>query len=160
VNVPHELHGWALRHHVSLEALAELSQLLGSAATAAGSGPGSETRVQSQVRLAGPARDMRLWRNNVGVLKDARGVPVRYGLANDSAGLNRNLKSSDLIGWRRLPVTPAMVGTAVAQFVALECKAPGWVYRGDEREQAQSRWLTLVLADGGYAKFITDAGQL
>jgi len=159
MNVPTELHGWALRNRVSLAALQELGELLG-AAVVPGSGEGSEARVQSQVRLAAPVREMRLWRNNVGVLKDERGVPVRYGLANDSPGLNRNLKSSDLIGWRRLPITPAMVGTWVAQFVSLECKRPGWTYSGDERETAQNRWLALVAIDGGYAKFITDAGEL
>jgi hypothetical protein len=121
----------------------------------------SESAVQSLVRLAGPKVGMRLFRNNVGAIKDERGVPVRYGLANDSPALNKRLKSSDLIGWRRLPIAPAMVGCVVAQFVSLECKRPGWSFGpGDEREEAQRRWLELVLADGGYAKFVTDPDQL
>jgi hypothetical protein len=149
-----ELAEWAQRHGVSAAAIAELSGLLG-AVPAAGGG-GSEAKVQSLVRLAAPGHGMRLWRNNVGVLKDERGVPVRYGLANDSPALNKRLKSSDLIGWRRLPITPAMVGYAVAQFVALECKHPAWRPSAhDERERAQGAWLALVTADGGYAKFVT-----
>ncbi len=95
---------------------------------------------------------MRLWRNNVGVLKDERGVPVRYGLANDSPQLNKRLKSSDLIGWRRLDIG----GQVVAQFVALECKREDWKRRpNDAHETAQEAWLSLVAADGGYAKFTT-----
>jgi hypothetical protein len=160
MTLPAELHGWAIRHGITAHALADLSLALGTSPDAPAPGAGSESRVQSQVRLAAPHRDMRLWRNNVGVLKDERGVPVRYGLANDSPGLNRNLKSSDLIGWRKLPITASMAGSHVAQFVSLECKRPGWTYRGDDREVAQARWLGLVAADGGYAKFITDAGAL
>lgn len=158
--VPIELRQWALRHHVSLEALSELSGLLGAAATPEAQGVGSEARVQSQVRLAAPAAGMRLFRNNVGVLKNEAGTPVRYGLANDSPALNKRLKSSDLIGWRRLVVQPHMVGGIVAQFVALETKHEGWTYSGDEREVAQQAWVALVAADGGYAKFVTGAGQI
>lgn len=157
--IPIELKAWAMRHHVGEDALAELSGLLGAVA-APSSSTGSEARVQSLVRLAAPGHGMRLFRNNVGVLKDERGVPVRYGLANDSPALNRQLKSSDLIGWRRLPITPEMVGYAVAQFVAIECKREGWKPSGDAHEQAQGRWLTLVAADGGLGKFVTGAGDL
>ncbi len=154
--VPVELREWALRHRVSLEALAELSALLGAGThpKAAGEG-GSETRAQSLVRLAAPQHGMRLFRNNVGVRPDDRGVPIRFGLANDSAQLNKRLKSADLIGWRALPIGPHHVGTTVAQFVSLECKPAGWTYRGDEHEEAQARWAGLVVADGGYARFVT-----
>lgn len=158
--LPTELRQWALRHHVSLEALAELSTILGADTAPVSAGVGSEARVQSQVRLAAPHADMKLWRNNVGAIKDDRGVPVRYGLANDTPALNKRLKSSDLIGWRRLVITPAHLGTTVAQFASLECKHEGWAYRGDEREEAQQRWLGLVAADGGYARFITQPEQL
>lgn len=158
---PLELRQWAVRHHVSLEALAELSGLLGAAAMPVDqAGTGSEARVQSQVRLAAPPAGMRLFRNNVGALRDERGVPVRYGLANESKAQNEKLKSSDLIGWRRLVITPAMVGSIVGQFVALECKHEGWKYTGDEHEVGQYNWQALVAADGGYAKFITHPGQL
>lgn len=160
MSVPVELKAWALRHHVSLEALAELSSILGAAATPSSGGGGSESRVASQVRLAAPGRGMRLFRNNVGVLKNEAGTPVRYGLANDSPALNRQLKSSDLIGWRRLRIEPHMLGNVVAQFVALETKKEGWTYSGDEREEAQQRWLGLVAADGGYARFVTSADEL
>jgi hypothetical protein len=159
--IPLSLKEWALRHHVGVDAMAELSAILGASGAAVQGSGGSEGRVQSMVRLAAPAHGMRLWRNNVGVLTDERGVPVRYGLANDSPALNKRLKSSDLIGWRRLEIRPEMVGYAVAQFVSIECKREGWKHSPrDAHEAAQLSWLTLVQADGGYARFVTGAEQL
>jgi len=155
-----EMKTWALRHHVSLEALAELADLLGAPTQPNDTGAGSESLVASQVRLAAPALGMRLFRNNVGVLKNEAGTPVRYGLANDSPALNKKLKSSDLIGWRRFEIQPQHVGSCIAQFVALETKRQGWAYTGDDREQAQQRFLALVLADGGHARFTTGPHEL
>lgn len=161
MTLPVELHSWAVRHHVSAEALVDLARTLGHPMAPGEAGEeASETRVQSCVRLAAPMKGYTLWRNNVGVLQDARGVPVRFGLANDSPKLNERLKSGDLIGWRRREITPDMVGRVVAQFVSLEVKAGGWAYSGDGRERAQSRWASLVAADGGMGRFITDAEQL
>lgn len=154
--VPIELRAWATRHGVTAAAIAELGAILGAAGTDSANGL-SEANTQSRVRLAAPALGMRLFRNNVGVLRDERGVPVRYGLANDSPALNKRLKSSDLIGWRRLEIG----GCVVAQFVALECKRPDWKFTpGAERDEAQRRWLELVAADGGYAKFVTDPAAI
>lgn len=160
---PVGLAAWAHRWSVPPEAFVELRLMLGAECppppppTPA---QASEAYSQSQVRLEAPHKGVRLWRNNVGVLEDKRGVPVRYGLANDSRQLNERLKSSDLIGWRRLTITPAMVGAVVAQFVSRECKRPGWTYTGDDREVGQERWINLVQADGGDAAFTTGPGSL
>lgn len=157
---PVEIRQWAVRHHVGQDALAELSAILGSTGTEE-TGARSESNVQSRVRLAAPAAGMRLWRNNVGVLTDDRGVPVRYGLANDTKALNDRLKSHDLIGWRRVVISPPMVGSLIAQFVSLECKREGWrPGESPAREQAQERWAALVVADGGYSRFVTAPEQL
>lgn len=155
-----DLRTWALRHGISDHALADLAALLGQAAGIGQEANASESRAQSEIRLAAPSLGMRLFRNNVGVLKNEDGRPVRYGLANDSAALNKRLKSSDLIGWRRLAIGPEHVGATVAQFVAIECKAPGWRYRGDDHEEAQQRFLALAAVDGAYARFATGAAQL
>lgn len=122
----------------------------------------SEGFAQSAVRLeAGGLPGVTLWRNNVGVLPNPEtGRPVRYGLANDSAQLNRVLKSSDLIGWRSVLITPDMVGRTVAVFLSRECKHPGWVFRGTEREIAQKAWIDLVNRAGGDAAFATGPGTL
>jgi len=119
----------------------------------------SEAFVQSQTRLEAPRWGVTLWRNNVGVLVDRDGRPVRFGLANDSAQLNAEIKSSDLIGWRAHVVTPADVGRTLAVFVARECKAQGWTYRGTERELAQKRWIDLINQNGGDAAFATGPGS-
>lgn len=126
--------------------------------------PISEAYVQSVVRLEAPAKGVRLWRNNVGVLLDKSGRPVRYGLANDSRGLNEKLKSADLIGWRRVLITPDMVGRLIAQVVSRECKPPDWrpALTGAlfEHEEAQRAWARIINEDGGDACFATGEGTL
>lgn len=162
--IPANLAQWAIRHHVSIEALADLAAILGATVPPVTPAPPtrhqSEAYVQSQVRLEAPEKGVRLWRNNVGVLQDETGRPVRYGLANDSKALNEKLKSSDLVGWRRLLITQAMVGHIVAQTVVRECKPYGWTWRGTDREVAQLAWIQLVAADGGDARFTTGPGTL
>ena len=116
----------------------------------------SESATQALVRLSYTGTGGRLWRNNTGVLTDPGGRPVRFGLANDSPALNAQIKSSDLIGWRCVTITPDMVGQRIAQFASIECKAPGWrLTPGDARGHAQKRWLDLVRDSGGHGLFVT-----
>lgn len=154
---------WAARNGVSLAAVQELSQIFGmhGGHPMPIAAPGtSESAVQSAVRLEATKNGVRLFRNNVGVLTDERGTPVRYGLANDSKSLNQIIKSADLIGWRTIIITPDKVGQRIAQFVSRECKAVGWHYTGDAREKAQLSWAELVTAGGGDAAFCTGIGTL
>jgi hypothetical protein len=102
----------------------------------------TETDVQNAVRLAVQSHGGAVWRNNVGALLDERGVPVRFGLANDSAQLNRVFKSSDLIG-----LCPR------GRFLAIECKEPGWRWRGGAHEGAQLAFIEHVRAHSGLAGF-------
>lgn len=116
----------------------------------------NEATVQSIVRLEASKLGWLLWRNNVGVLVDSRGVPVRYGLANDSKAVNANVKSGDLIGVRPVTITVDMVGSVIGQFVSIECKRPGWKPSAtDEHTAAQMRWAEIVLLAGGHAIFST-----
>lgn len=91
-----------------------------------------EKPIQGQVFLKlGSRPDIRLWRNNVGngffgkvvdtektgtgllvVLESAR--RVQTGLC---------VGSSDIIGIRRVKITPEMVGKEIGQFLAIECKS-------------------------------------
>ena len=121
----------------------------------------TESHAQSLVRLQAARLGWRLWRNNVGVAQTLDGRPVRYGLANDSHALNDRIKSSDLVGWRSVLITPAHVGTVIAQAVTIECKAPGWrpPVRGP-RELAQAAWIDMLVADGGYGGFTDGSGPL
>lgn len=127
----------------------------------------SEARVQSRVRLeAGHSPGVTLWRNNVGVLPDRTGRPVRYGLANESPDLNKRLKSGDLIGWRSVLITPDMVGRVIAQFLSRECKPEDWTPAPPTNlalyahEEAQREWARIVNEAGGDARFATGVGTL
>ncbi len=145
---------WSRRHNVSPQAMVELVRILAEPCDVVRTDfePMSEAGVQALIRLAAPKRGGILYRNNVGVYSDNRGVPVRYGLANESKRMNRRAKSSDLIGW-----LPAMFGGRMrAIFTAIECKKAGWRFRpNDPREAAQNHFMQLVRAGGGIAGFVT-----
>lgn len=116
--------------------------------------PLAESTVQNQIRDMGARLGDHLWRNNCGVLPDATGRPVRYGLCNDSPALNKVVKSSDLIGPTRITITPEMVGQVVAVFTAIEVKEEGWTFNPrNPREVAQKAFIDLVLQAGGFAGF-------
>ena len=111
----------------------------------------AETILQQQIRLAvGINPDTRIFRNQVGSLPDPRtGRLVTFGLARGSA---------DLIGWRTVTITQAMVGTRIAVFTSIEVKTP--TGRVSPTQQA---WLSLVQAAGGLAgiaRSVTDAQAL
>jgi hypothetical protein len=114
----------------------------------------SEEAIQAKIRLLAPYHGFTLYRNNVGALLDMRGIPVRYGLANESKKENEKTKSGDLIGWESFIITPDMVGMRIARFVSREIKEEGWSYTGTPREQAQLKWANLVNAAGGDACFV------
>lgn len=162
--IPVGLAPWMLRHGVSYAAMAELAQITGLFVPPAVPPPAgaqaTEAYAQSLVRLEAPRVGVYLFRNNVGVLEDRNGRPVRYGLANDSAALNAVLKSADLIGGRPVTITPQHVGQTLLQFLSRECKPPGWSYTGTPREVAQLNWANLINSHGGDAKFATGPGTL
>lgn len=121
----------------------------------------SEAKVQAEVREKASQLGWRLWRNNVGVFVDERGVPVRYGLANESSAMNKVVKSSDLIGLRPVVITPDMVGQTIGQFVAIECKHGEWSMReNDKHAGAQKAFIEMVKKLGGHGLFATDKEQL
>jgi hypothetical protein len=120
----------------------------------------SEQSVQAAVRLEASRKGCRLWRNNVGACKTDTGGQIRYGLANDSAGMNRVIKSSDLIGIRPVTIGPEHVGTVIGQFLAREVKKGSWRFAGTDREQAQLRFIAAVRALGGDAAFSCGEGTI
>jgi hypothetical protein len=145
------LNDWAARYGVTASALDELRVILGAPVGDPATPDASEANVQARERLSMQRRGGALWRNNVGVCPDNH---VRYGLANDSAAINSVLKSSDLIGWQPVVIDASIIGTTIAQFVAIECKHGGWTRRvGDPHEDAQERWLAHVTTSGGEGRF-------
>jgi len=155
---------WALKYGVHPAALEELRRMMlgvqDSAPLAREDGISSEGAVAKLVRLEASAKGCILWRNNVGALTDGRGIPVRYGLANDSKAMNERVKSSDLIGVRPVLVEPHHVGTVIGQFLARETKAPGWTYHASEHELAQLKFIEIVTALGGDAAFTQSEGSI
>ena len=152
---------WAARWGIPPAAVAELQtrvlRLDGTPGSAVGK---SEAAVQNAVRLEASRKGGRLWRNNVGAGYSDTGDFLRWGLANDSAQVNRTIKSADLIGLRPVRIEQKHVGLVLGQFVSREIKASGWKYAGTDREVAQLNWATLIGTLGGDARFATSEGTL
>ena len=153
------LEQWAIKHHVSAVALADLKQSLGLELPAS-EPTKSESRVQSECRLTASQAGGLLLRNNVGAGTLDNGQYLRWGLANDSKRLNTHVKSGDLIGIWPLLITPEHLGLTIGQFWSVEVKGANWTYSGTEHEQAQARWAQLVIAHGGRAQFCNNARLL
>lgn len=119
-----------------------------------------ESSIQILVREEATKKGCRLWRNNVGACYTDRGDFLRYGLANDSAQLNKLIKSSDLIGIRPVVITHAMVGLTIGQFLSREIKHRDWRWRNTPHDQAQFAWIRLVNLLGGDAAFAQGEGTI
>lgn len=157
---------WALRHPVAALELVHVTAAAPATEEPAGS---DEAWAQQNVRFLVPRAGGLIWRNNVGATPAMlqTNCPkcnfyfekpqriIRYGLANDSHQLNEIIKSSDLIGLRPVLITAAMVGSTIGQFMAIECKHPGWSYTGKGREVQQQAYLSLAASKGAYACFST-----
>ncbi len=102
--------------------------------------------VPALLKLAAFKPHVKLYRNNVGTLRDRFGNYVTYGLCNGSG---------DLIGYRSLIVTQAMVGTRIAQFVSIEAKSA----RGQLRE-SQRVWMEQCRAAGALAVCVRSVEDL
>lgn len=141
------------------EAAAELRAMQAAAIvpTPAGFEGYTEKAIEQKVRAAAFAAGRVLWRNNVGALLDARGVPVRYGLMNESKAMNERNKSPDYIGIKPVLITPAHVGQVIGQFYARETKEAAWKYTGTPHEVAQLNAITIINNYGGDAAFTTGA---
>lgn len=82
--------------------------------------------------------EVTLFRNNVGAGKLAGGQFVRFGVGGKGG--------SDLLGWKSVEITPAMVGERVAVFVAIETKVPGGHVLPE-----QEHFIKVVVEAGGLA---------
>lgn len=157
------LYQWAAKWAIPIAALDDLQREFRTVSTDPPNvlpPPGSEAMVQSIVRLEATHKHKRLFRNNVGAGMLDNGSFLRWGLANDSKGINDACKSADLIGISGELITAADIGQPRGRFVAREIKVPGWQYSGAPREVAQLRFLELIAAYGGDAAFATGAGTL
>ena len=99
----------------------------------------AETSIMKAVQVALSQAGARVFRNNIGALQDRSGRWIQYGLCPGS---------SDLIGWRSVTVTEAMVGAKAALFVACEVKSQGPRAKATPE---QISFLSAVTAAGGIA---------
>ena len=152
---------WAAKHP---QAAAELADLLGAVAWApyVEHDSKSEAWAQQQDRLKVAHAGGMTWRNNRGATPakcpdcGVKRQPTRYGLANDSAKLNKVVKSHDLIGIMPRLILPVDVGQTIGQFISIENKRPGWSFDPlSEHEQAQAAWGSIITRLGGFATFST-----
>lgn len=151
---------WGVPYAALLDLQREMAMDAGPAIAAPVPGETSESAVQARVRLEAAEKGVYLWRNQSGAMQNETGRWVRFGLCNDSKALNEHIKSADLVGIRPVVITPQHVGHTIGQFVAREVKEAGWSYGGTAREEAQLRFLNLVLAAGGDAAFAPGTGTL
>lgn len=142
---------WAAKHP---QAAADLFNMFTLAGRAKPDGP-SEAHIQSAIQLEAPSKGYWLGRNNSGVLMNEQGVPVRFGLGNVSAAVNKVIKTGDLIGMKTVTITPDMVGQQFARFVSVEVKKPG-----GRIEKAQQSWAALVNKRGGLGLILNEVGLL
>lgn len=118
-----------------------------------------ESAVDSHIILDCARLGDYLWRNNTGAANmvnpdTGKTSFVRFGLANESAQMNKIIKSSDRIGITTITITPDMVGQRIGVFTAIETKPSDWVFRhSDKRAVAQAAFHDIVLNAGGFAGF-------
>ncbi len=106
----------------------------------------TEAATLQAIRLdLGRELAVRLFRNNVGSLRDAAGRLVRFGL-HPGSGV--------LIGGRSVLITPAHVGQTLAVFASIEVKSDTGRARDD-----QHNWAAAVAAAGGLAGIARNPGQ-
>lgn len=144
------IHDWAMRWGIPAQAMSELltMPLPDSVPTQQ-----TEAAVQVDTRLEASRNGNILWRNNNGAGMSDDGRYLRWGLGNDSKKINDEFKSSDLIGITPVTVAPYHVGRIFGIFTAVEVKRGNWSWSGNEREQAQWKYLQLVNSKGGFATF-------
>ena len=105
----------------------------------------SEADLMRAIQLDCSVGDVRLFRNNVGVLQDNKGHYIRYGLA---------VGSSDLIGWRTVTIMPRDVGNDVAVFCAIETKSLSGLLTKPQRA-----FIDTVNLSGGFAGMARSVGD-
>jgi hypothetical protein len=105
----------------------------------------SEADLVRDIRLRLSIGDVRLLRNNVGALQDARGHWITYGLG---------VGTSDLIGWQSRIIRAADIGSRLAVFTAFEAKSE----HGRLTEE-QSAFIGTVLTAGGIAGVVRSVDE-
>lgn len=113
-----------------------------------------ESERQKLIQLAATRSGAVTFRNNVGVGWVGRSTRKgNYTILEGARPLHAGLceGSSDLIGWTSVEITPAMVGTKIAVFTAIEVKQPG-----KRPTPEQVNFIEQVRRAGGFAGVARD----
>ena len=105
----------------------------------------AESSIQNKVQLAASRLGHRLFRNNVGKVRDDKGRWHSFGWPKGSP---------DLTGWQRVTITEDMVGKTVAVALGVEIKTATGRVRPD-----QERFLEMMKEQGcicGVARSVED----
>lgn len=111
-----------------------------------------EKQVQELIQLEASKMGAKLFINTSGAFKDNTGRLVRFGLGH--VRKNQEFKSSDLIGFMPVEITPDMVGKKLPVFMAIECKKPDWKPTNSLREAGQKIFIDVVKNNNGIASFV------
>lgn len=120
-----------------------------------------ESRIWRAIRDKCSTGNVRLFRNEVAhvmmirhrsqsirqkIIAECHAVALRHGgsAARASVGLGKG--TGDLIGMKRVRITPDMVGQDVAVFLSIECKTATGATRPE-----QKNWMAFVQGFGGIA---------
>jgi len=119
----------------------------------------SEKKIQTEVLAAlGSRPDIRLFRNSGGngftgeVVEYQNGVATLYNARRVTFGLCQG--ASDLIGLKKVTITPEMVGKDVAVFMAVEVKSE----RGRPSKE-QAAFIKMVQGFGGIGAVVKSVGE-
>jgi hypothetical protein len=110
----------------------------------------SEVALMRAIQIElGTRESVRLFRNNVGALKNDAGTWISYGLCPGS---------SDLIGLQSVTITPDMVGKRVAVFAAIEVK--GSRGKTTDRQRAFIETIKSLGGRAGVARTLMQAWEI
>jgi hypothetical protein len=127
----------------------------------------SEKKILNEALIEASKKGWRLFRNNTGVgwvgkiFRTPMPMSVRLNpsdiVIRNAAPLNAGLcvGSSDLIGWKKVTITPDMVGKEVAVFTAIEVK-----YGSTATTKEQKNFIEQVNKAGGVGKIIYGVDEL
>jgi len=108
----------------------------------------NEAQIKADILLELSKADVRLFKFQCGTFQLADGRYITVGMPG----------MSDLIGWTRLQITPAMVGKKIAVFTSIEVKGPKGRLGDHQHDWLKS--LEVMGACCGVARSVDDARDI
>jgi hypothetical protein len=123
----------------------------------------TESHTKQSIRLALSNGDVRLFPNNTGTAWQGEHV-IRYPngdvLVKNARAIKYGLVvgGSDLVGWKSIIITLAMIGQRIAQFVAVEVKSN----TGRPTDEQRAFVLAVRQSGGraGFARSVPEAREI